>query len=103
MNENLKLEVNGEDMTITLKGRISALVTDDIIQEVIGRLEGVKHVYMDIRDVDYISSAGLGFILIVQNEIDDIDGGSLKVSGASDMVMSVFESTGFLNFLDVEE
>ena len=102
MEENLNIVINGENMNISLKGRIGALVADSITQEVLEKLEGIKHVYIDFKNVDYISSTGLRFLLVVQNEINDIDGGTMELSSVPEVVMNVFEATGFTSILNIK-
>jgi anti-sigma B factor antagonist len=56
---------------------------------------------IDFEDVDYISSAGLRVLMKVQ-KIYEEKGGSVKIVGAKDEIIEIFEVTGFTDFLDIE-
>ena len=52
--------------------------------------------------MEYTSSAGLRVLLGAQKVMDEKDG-SMLVRGANELVMEIFEETGFTNILDIEE
>ena len=55
---------------------------------------------MDFEKLDYISSAGLRVLLSAQKAMSKQ--GSMKVIHVSDLVMEVFEVTGFTDILTIE-
>jgi anti-sigma B factor antagonist len=50
--------------------------------------------------MEYISSAGLRVLLAAQKKMQKI--GSMKVTGACETVVEVFEMTGFADILTIE-
>ena len=85
------IEVTGRLDTIT------APVLDKTINEDIG---DTRNLVLDIKGVEYISSAGLRVLLGAQKKMQKI--GSMKVTGVCEAVMEVFEMTGFADILVIE-
>ncbi|MDX1510169.1 MAG: STAS domain-containing protein [Nitriliruptorales bacterium] len=56
-------------------------------------------IVLDLTDVEFIDSSGLGVIVAAHNSPDV---GSLKVRGLSDRVRKVFEYAGLHEHLDIE-
>ena len=59
-----------------------------------------KNLTLDLKDVQYISSAGLRVLLGAQKKMQKI--GSMKVVNVCEAVMEVFEMTGFADILVIE-
>jgi len=62
--------------------------------------EGVKDLVPDLEQVAYISPAGLRVLLGAQKKMAKI--GTRKLVNVCDMVMEVFEMTGFADILTIE-
>ena len=63
-------------------------------------LDDVEELTFDLSELIYISSAGLRIILSSQKRMNKQ--GSMKVTNVQDIVMEVFESTGFVDILTIE-
>ena len=55
---------------------------------------------IDLENLEYVSSAGLRVILKAQKIMNDK--GNMKVINVNDMVMEVFDITGFADILTIE-
>ncbi len=89
-----------EKLTLTIEGRIDT-TTAPSLEDVINNIDGsVKDLVLDMKGVDYISSAGLRVLLAAQKKMSKI--GTLKLTGVCDSVMEVFEMTGFADILVIE-
>ena len=89
-----------EETIIEIVGRldtITAPALDKTINEDIG---DTKNLVLDVKGMEYISSAGLRVLLSAQKRMQKI--GSMKVTGVCEEVMEVFEMTGFADILVVE-
>ena len=98
MNINTKKE--GRTLTVALEGRLDTTTAPDLEKEIKSSLEGVTELIMDFEKLDYISSAGLRVLLSAQKQMSKQ--GSMKVIKVSDLVMEVFEVTGFTDILTIE-
>lgn len=103
MNDfSYKIDETNEVVSIVLSGKMDTKMANALIDEV--KLEDLNShtVELDLSKLEYISSSGLRFILMLQNYVDDYDDGQLKIIGCSDMVFEVLKIAGFASFLSIE-
>ena len=96
----IEIKKNNDETIIEIIGRldtITAPALDKTINEDIG---DTKNLVLDIKGVEYISSAGLRVLLSAQKKMQKI--GSMKVINVCEAVMEVFEMTGFADILVIE-
>ena len=96
----IEIKRNAEETIIELVGRLdttTAPALDKTINEDIG---DTKNLVLNIKGLEYISSAGLRVILGAQKKMQKI--GSMKVTNICEAVMEVFEMTGFADILTIE-
>ena len=91
---------DGSVLTIAVQGRLDTTTAPDLEKEIKTGLDGVTELIMDFEKLDYISSAGLRVLLSAQKAMSKQ--GSMKVVHVSDLVMEVFEVTGFTDILTIE-
>ena len=96
----IEIKKNATEIVILIGGRldtITAPTLDKIINEDIG---DAKNLILDMKNLEYISSAGLRVLLGAQKKMQKI--GSMKVKNVCAEVMDVFEMTGFADILVIE-
>ena len=96
----IEIKKNAGETIIRIVGRldtITAPALDKTINEDIG---DTKNLVLDVKGMEYISSAGLRVLLAAQKKMQKI--GSMKVTGVCEEVMEVFEMTGFADILVIE-
>ena len=96
----LEIKKNAEETIIEIVGRLdttTAPALDKAISEDIG---DTKNLVLDVKAMEYISSAGLRVVLSAQKKMQKI--GSMKVINVCADVMEVFEMTGFADILVIE-
>ena len=96
----IEIKRNSSGIVIELAGRLdttTAPAFDKTINEDIG---DTKNLVIDIKGLEYISSAGLRVLLGAQKKMQKI--GSMKVINVTDAVMEVFDMTGFTDILTIE-
>ena len=96
----IEIKRNGIETVIELVGRLdttTAPALDKTINEDMGE---TKNLVLDIKGLEYISSAGLRVMLGAQKKMQKI--GSMKVTNVTDAVMEVFDMTGFTDILTIE-
>ena len=96
----IEIKKNAAETIIEIVGRldtITAPALDKTINEDIG---DTKNLVLDVKGMEYISSAGLRVLLSAQKKMQKI--GSMKVINVCDDVMEVFEMTGFADILVIE-
>ena len=96
----IEIKRTAEATTIELAGRLdttTAPALDKTINEDIGE---TKNLVLNLKGLEYISSAGLRVILSAQKKLQKV--GSMKVTNVCEEVMEVFEMTGFADILTIE-
>ena len=96
----MEIKKNAEVTTIEIVGRLdttTAPMLEKTINEDIG---DTKNLVLDVKAVQYISSAGLRVLLGAQKKMQRI--GFMKVVNVCETVMEVFEMTGFADILVIE-
>ena len=96
----IEIKKNNQETIIEIIGRldtITAPALDKTINEDIG---DTKNLVLDVKGMEYISSAGLRVLLAAQKKMQKI--GSMKVVNVCEEVMEVFEMTGFADILVIE-
>lgn len=98
---NCNVEKNGESYTVLLSGRLDTMTAPQF-EEIIGEaLENAKELTLDLQNLEYISSAGLRVILLMQKTMDKK--GKMKLVHVPQSVLEIFEITGFSEFLTIED
>ena len=96
----IEIKKSAAETIIEIVGRldtITAPALDKAINEDIG---DTKNLVLDVKGMEYISSAGLRVLLGAQKKMQKI--GSMKVVNVCAEVMEVFEMTGFADILVIE-
>lgn len=92
--------IHGNDLTLSLAGRLDTTTAPQLEAELKESLAGVKHLVLDVKDLEYLSSAGLRVLLSTQKLMNKQ--GSMVVRGANETITEIFEVTGFCDILTLE-
>lgn len=98
---NIEQNLNGNQLELALSGRLDTNTAAILEQEII-KLENINSLVLDLKDLQYISSAGLRVILMAHKKMRAV-AGSMKIKQPNDIVMEVFEMTGFNDILIIEK
>lgn len=90
----------GAELTVMLEGRLDTASAPDLDAVVKNELLGVDTFILDLKKLQYTSSAGLRVILIAQKTMNKQ--GKLILKNVSEAVMEVFEMTGLSDLLTIE-
>lgn len=97
---NIVENLNGNQLCISLEGRLDTTTAPELEKVLDGRLEGVTELTFDMGALDYLSSAGLRILLGAQKRMNKQ--GSMKVVKVNETIMEIFEVTGFADILTIE-
>ena len=89
-----------ESLTMKLGGRLDTTTAPELEKAFEENMEVSKDLILDMKELEYISSAGLRVLLAAQKKMNQ--SGKMKLTGVSDEVMEVFEITGFSDILTIE-
>lgn len=90
----------GNALTVALEGRLDTTTAPELEAELKESLDNVEDLTMDFQGLEYISSAGLRILLATQKVMNKQ--GKMRVVNVNDVVMDVFEVTGFADILTIE-
>ncbi len=91
----------GARLTIALEGRLDTTTAPQLESEIGTALDGVKELVFDMSKLEYISSAGLRVFLAAQQTMNSK--GTMTVCGSNEALMEIFEVTGFVDILNIEQ
>ena len=97
---NIRIQKNASELTVELSGRLDTNTAPELEAALKTALEGVEELTFDFEKLDYISSAGLRVLLAAQKTMNRQ--GSMKVKNANEIIMEIFEVTGFADILTIE-
>jgi len=82
-------------MIVFVKGRMDAVSSPEFEKELLHLMDqGERRFIVDLRDLEYISSAGLRIILVAAKRLKQ-EQGQLVLSSLQDIVKEVFDISGF--------
>ena len=96
----INVNKEGEKLVLSPEGRIDTVTAPEFSKTIEDNLEGVKDLVIDFEKLEYISSAGLRVLLTTQKNMSKM--GSMKLIHVSDVIMDVFNITGFVDILTIE-
>ena len=96
----IEIKRNAEETTIELVGRLDTTTAPALDKTISEDLGDTKSLVLNVKGLEYISSAGLRVLLGAQKKMQKI--GSMKVTNVREEVMEVFEMTGFADILTIE-
>ena len=98
----IEKEVKEEILNVLVEGRLDTNTAPELENSVSDDIVGIKELNINLKNLDYISSAGLRVILKFHKQMTSV-GGSLNILSPKDEVLDVFDMTGFSTFLNIKE
>ena len=96
----IEIKKNAAEALIRIDGRLDTITAPTLDKTINEELGDIKNLILDLKSLEYISSAGLRVLLGAQKKMQKI--GSMKVVNVCEEVMEVFEMTGFADILVIE-
>lgn len=92
--------IEEKKLTITLTGRLDTTTAPQLETELKQNISGVEALILDFSGLEYLSSAGLRVLLSAQKVMNRQ--GSMIVKNVNEIIMEIFEVTGFVDLLTIE-
>ena len=98
----LKIEKKQDDKKLeaALEGRLDTTSAPQLEAALKDNFDAIDELILDFTGLEYISSAGLRVLLSSQKIMSKK--GGMKVTHVSDVIMEIFEVTGFSDILTIE-
>lgn len=92
--------LNGTSLEISLSGRLDTTTSPMLDEELKASLGEITELVLNLKNLEYVSSAGLRVFLLAQKTMNQK--GKMTVKNVSSDIMDVFEITGFSDILNIE-
>ena len=96
----IEIKKNVDELILEITGRVDTITAPTLDKTINENLANVKSLILDLKGLEYISSAGLRVLLGAQKKMSLL--GSMKLKNVCELVMEVFEMTGFADILNIE-
>ena len=96
----LEIKKNATETIIEIEGRIDTITAPTLEKAINEDIGETQNLVLELKGVEYISSAGLRVLLGAQKKMQRI--GTMKLVNVCEAVMEVFEMTGFADILTIE-
>ena len=88
-----------ELLSIEMRGELNTVAAQDL-QGKIESLDFNKPVFIDVTNLDYISSTGLRYFLLIKKKVE-ANGHKVTLKGLNKNVASIFKMTGFYSYFEI--
>ena len=93
---DINIVVDNGKLKVAISGRLDTTTAPELEKEL--DFTGITSVEFDLADLEYVSSAGLRVILMVQKNMK----GNFVLKNVKPEIMEIFEITGFADILTIE-
>ncbi len=96
----IRKNMNGTTLEVAAEGRLDTMTAPQLEAELKASMGGAESLVLDFSKLEYISSAGLRVLLSAHKEMSRK--GGMTVTNVNEIVMEVFDVTGFSDILMIE-
>ena len=97
---NIEKTMDGSTLNVTLGGRLDTTTAPQLESALKAELDKADALVLDFEKLEYISSAGLRVLLSAQKVMSKK--GGMTIRHVNDVIMEIFEVTGFIDILNIE-
>ncbi len=90
-------EVKDGVFEVSIQGRMDTITAPELLKQFQNAGTGIRAIHVDVSRMAYVSSAGLRVLLMMYKSLENKD--SFDMTGVSDDVREILETTGFDQFL----
>ncbi len=87
-------------LTVSVSGKVDTTTAPELEKEIIESIDGITELALDLKEMLYISSAGLRVLLKLEKTMKAQ--GEMKLINVSLDVMEILDMTGFSDILKIE-
>lgn len=96
---NIRQNKENKKVTVFISGRVDTNTAPELLEYLKEAMQGIEELVLDLKEVDYVSSAGLRVILFAQKTMNSQ--GSMCIANVNSDIMETFELTGFTDILTI--
>jgi len=97
----IRVTENGDNITLSLKGRLDFASSSNLKEEILKRVaQGNKRIVLNLAQIDFINSSGLGTLVSILKEVR-LAKGRLLLSNLASYVEEIFEITQLFHIFEI--
>jgi anti-sigma B factor antagonist len=96
----MNIESENNKLTVKVSGNLDITSAVELENEINKNISGINELNLDLKDLDYISSAGIRTIITIKQLMEKQ--GEMIITNATPFVINVFETTGVNKILNIE-
>ncbi|MBR1741643.1 MAG: STAS domain-containing protein [Lachnospiraceae bacterium] len=93
--------IENDKITVRISGEIDGSNVNEVETTLKASSEKSSNLVIDLKELEYISSAGLRVFLIIR-KLTESAGHKMILKNVTEDVMEIFTVTGFVNLLTIE-
>ncbi|MBE6818957.1 MAG: STAS domain-containing protein [Ruminococcaceae bacterium] len=97
---DIKKTIEGGKALFAISGRVDSTTAPQLDKQIKESINDITELTLDLKELDYISSAGLRVLLATQKQMNQQ--GEMKILNVNETVMEIFEITGFSEIFTIE-
>ncbi len=98
----VKKEKDNNKLIVRITGSVDTNTSGELRNEIIDELDDIAVVWFDMKEMDYISSAGLRVLLETYQTIEP-DEGKIVLANVREELREIFVLTGFSGFMEMND
>lgn len=98
---NIRKIQEGNKLTVAVEGQLDTETAPQLEGELRTAVNGISELVFDLGALDYVSSTGLRVLLSAQKVMNRQ--GSMTIRNVRPEIMEIFDVTGFVEILNIEE
>ena len=96
----VEIDKDSNELTVILQGRIDGEIKNSLEECLNSQSNSISHIYLDMKEVEAISSNGLRALLAFQTMVGI--NRDVSVINVNKKILEVFEKTGFTDILTLK-
>lgn len=98
---DIRTTMLNNEAILSLSGRLDTVTAPELENKINEIMPSISGLILDFSKLEYLSSAGLRVLLNTQKAMTGR--GALVIKHVNDMIMDVFDMTGFSSILTIED
>jgi len=98
---NILITKHDTSVELYVTGRIDAVTSPELENTIRANVNSISTLILNLKEVDYISSAGLR-VLLTSRKLLSAQRGTFKIINVTPSVMEILSMTGFADILTIE-
>ncbi len=97
---NIQKKQDNSTLTIILSGRLDSSTSSQLETTINESISQIDYLILDMKDLDYISSAGIRVLISTQKKLNESQ--KFVIKNVCEEIQEIFDITGLSSMLNIE-